>query len=1199
MSAAPRVFGAPNVFSTIYLPDASYTVTSGQAFYSTSVQWMFLSDYTTAFYSFTNEGTLWARNAGETEILHVSQRDITNHGLITAQSISGAARTITFSNSPSGLYNDGAILAVAPNSFAGAVKNDSSSVVANDGLIAAKGVTAYTVWFTNAGQVLNGASGQILAEGRNAVGVILGRGQSTSTTVSVDNDGLIKATSTGPYASVAVLYQSLSSETVRIENSGSLIGEYAVYAQDYAFSPPQRSKDMLVNEATGNIQGAIYLGMGDDVLQNAGNIIGYIDMDEGDDLVDTSVGSIDGVIYLGTGQDSFIGGAGQDVVVAERGDDNLLGGDCADLLLAGRGNDTLNGGAGNDGLYGEFGNDLIVTQAGDKAYGGVGEDIVQAGDLEFAFADGGAGHDVFVVPNNVLTLGLGNIVSSGRVVNFEQIALLGAQTLVIEPSDVAAFTSGARLYVSGVNASELDLVGAWSPMGNQAYNGVTYAVYDAGGVQVWVAGVGTVQVLATNPGGTTGLDAIAAGSVAPSVGVLVGATLTDSITNFSGRFISPGIIEADEYLASNKDGWIDAGTGLINRGRIVINTTQTATGIQGTGANTPHDAIIFNDGGITNEGSLVVNVRGTLTDLRANKVQLANAGILAESSAEATGVYRRDPGDFLNAGTVNAYSNAGRAIGYYDERSGPAQNDGVLSARSPNFTAIGVYSYNCGDFVNTGSIVADGGVGAIGFAAKNGAVHIENSGVISATDRNAASNSVGVYLGEYSFSATLINSGTISAEIAVQSKLHNPADVYIENSGLIRGSIILLDPAPQKDVIYNHGVIIGGVNMGGATDIYHGADGDLRGYVFGGDGSDFILGGNRAERLMGGNGSDILLGGLGADILEGGAGRDIFAYTSKLDSIAGAIDTIVAFETGIDKLNLSALAPSQVLLRASGGDTLVQAKTASGWMTILVDGKIVLSDIVTTSRAEITGTNGDDALYASVSGSFLRGFGGADVLIGGAGSDTLAGGRGNDFLHGGGGNDYYLLNDDILINNVRVLELANQGTDTVIATLPVGFGYELPDNIENLTLASGGLAIGNALANQIIGNAAPNEITGNAGADRLTGGGGADKFIFDAVRSSAQSDLITDFDVSQDSIVLNAHAFSAISTNMGWALQASEFRFNANSDAALDGDDRIIYNAQTGDLFYDADGSAAGASVRIATLSAGLALSQADFMVLL
>jgi Ca2+-binding RTX toxin-like protein len=61
-------------------------------------------------------------------------------------------------------------------------------------------------------------------------------------------------------------------------------------------------------------------------------------------------------------------------------------------------------------------------------------------------------------------------------------------------------------------------------------------------------------------------------------------------------------------------------------------------------------------------------------------------------------------------------------------------------------------------------------------------------------------------------------------------------------------------------------------------------------------------------------------------------------------------------------------------------------------------------------------------------------------------------------------------------------------------------------------------------------------------------------------------------------------------------LAASAFAANLTG-AASDGRDRIIYETDTGRLYFDADGSGAGARVHFATLTADLALSGGDFFV--
>ena len=50
--------------------------------------------------------------------------------------------------------------------------------------------------------------------------------------------------------------------------------------------------------------------------------------------------------------------------------------------------------------------------------------------------------------------------------------------------------------------------------------------------------------------------------------------------------------------------------------------------------------------------------------------------------------------------------------------------------------------------------------------------------------------------------------------------------------------------------------------------------------------------------------------------------------------------------------------------------------------------------------------------------------------------------------------------------------------------------------------------------------------------------------------------------------------------------------------AALDADDRIIYDQTTGLLYYDADGNGAGAAVLFAGVAGLPALTAADFTVI-
>ena len=105
-------------------------------------------------------------------------------------------------------------------------------------------------------------------------------------------------------------------------------------------------------------------------------------------------------------------------------------------------------------------------------------------------------------------------------------------------------------------------------------------------------------------------------------------------------------------------------------------------------------------------------------------------------------------------------------------------------------------------------------------------------------------------------------------------------------------------------------------------DILSGGQG--RDTMFGGAGKDVLLGGSGRDTMFGGAGKDVLLGGSGRDIMNGGAGADTFAFMSATDSGNGRQrDTILDFQTGIDKIDLHAI------LAGSGSDALIWRGSAA------------------------------------------------------------------------------------------------------------------------------------------------------------------------------------------------------------------------------------------------------------------------------
>jgi Ca2+-binding RTX toxin-like protein len=194
------------------------------------------------------------------------------------------------------------------------------------------------------------------------------------------------------------------------------------------------------------------------------------------------------------------------------------------------------------------------------------------------------------------------------------------------------------------------------------------------------------------------------------------------------------------------------------------------------------------------------------------------------------------------------------------------------------------------------------------------------------------------------------------------------------------------------------------------------------------------------------------------------------------------------------------------------------------------------------------------------------------------------------------GDDIYYVNSTTDITT----ESLNAGNDTINSIVTRVLGNYL----ENLTLG-GSSAIngtGNTLANTLIGNDAANTLdggsgndilNGKSGNDVLTGGTGSDTFVFDKTLNTANLDVITDFNTTDDTINLDDAIFSRLATGI-----LSRNNFVAGSGVvALDNDDFLIYDTANGKLYYDADANGAGTQVGIVTLTGIPALTEADFVV--
>ncbi|MFN5744882.1 MAG: calcium-binding protein, partial [Methylococcaceae bacterium] len=143
--------------------------------------------------------------------------------------------------------------------------------------------------------------------------------------------------------------------------------------------------------------------------------------------------------------DSFVGGAGEDILKGGKGNDTLRGGDNNDSLEGGDGNDVVDGGADDDTLFGGEGNDTLVAGSGNDRIGtdgpGIGnefgDDVIQFNSAEFDWQDTvDGGSDDFADSNTL------EIVDNAIVINDDFKNVRDVQTLLLSGTGRQEVTLG-------------------------------------------------------------------------------------------------------------------------------------------------------------------------------------------------------------------------------------------------------------------------------------------------------------------------------------------------------------------------------------------------------------------------------------------------------------------------------------------------------------------------------------------------------------------------------------------------------------------------------------------------------------------------------------------------------------------------------------------------------------------------------------
>ena len=321
-------------------------------------------------------------------------------------------------------------------------------------------------------------------------------------------------------------------------------------------------------------------------------------------------------------------------------------------------------------------------------------------------------------------------------------------------------------------------------------------------------------------------------------------------------------------------------------------------------------------------------------------------------------------------------------------------------------------------------------------------------------------------------------------------------------------------------------------------------------------------------------GDDSIVGTALDDFLDGEAGNDRIVLGAGNDSGEGheGNDTVIG---GSGNDHLDGREGNDVLLGGSDGDTLHGDEGDDR----LIGGA--------GNDVNFSGDSGNDTLFGGSGNDSMSGGDGVDLMTGGTGEDSFSGGDSDDVLTGGSGNDSLSGSDD----NDRLFggtgnDSLNGGSEQDM--LSGGAGND------SLSGSSGrDTLFGGAGDDSVNGSSGRDMLFGGAGTDTLSGSSDQDQFVFNTALGVSNVDLVTDFDVGNDTIVLDNDIFTAAGP-IG-ALAAGRFHIGL---AAADAGDRIIYDSVTGNLYYDSDGTGAAAQVQFAILDPLLVLTAADFLII-
>ncbi|MFY9294377.1 MAG: M10 family metallopeptidase C-terminal domain-containing protein [Methylorubrum rhodinum] len=888
--------------------------------------------------------------------------------------------------------------------------------------------------------------------------------------------------------------------------------------------------------------------------------------------------------------EAAIGGSGNDTIYGNAVGNGLTGNSGNDRIFGFDGGDTLNGGFGNDMLYGGTGGDSLDGGPGDnRLYGEDGSDTLRSGSGK-DYIDGGTGFDY--VSYSASNAGVTVDLALGKVLD----GYASGDTIVgIEGAYGSAFADNLS---GATTASSLYGGGGDDKLRGLGANDILYG--EAGNDTI-VGGAGRDIVF-----GGDGFDtAVFEGSAGVTVNLVNGAHAGDA----AGDLFS----SIERFLGSNyNDTFVGAGAADDFKGRGGVDSLTGNGGADTLEGGAGGDRLDGGDGNDT--ATYAGSSAGVYVDLSLGKV--ANGDAQGDTLVSIENLEGSNYGDTLGgnegANTINggAGNDTLSGAGGVDQIGGGAGDDVITGGAGADYMLAGDgvdWAYYSDSNAGVTVDISAGKVAGIGGTAEGDAlVDFEN------------------ILGS-AYADTLYGNGftNILSGAAGIDKLYgrDGDDTLIGGAG---GDT--LDGGIGTDLV-DYGASSAGVSVNLSTGAASG--GDAAGDIL--IGIERVAGSGFADALVGTAGIDRLDGRAGADRLEGLDGSDVYYVDDSGDLTFEAAgkgsDTVMAavnygltagqsieilrtlLDTGKGAIDLTGNELANMLVGNDGANVLNGGAGLDNLYGRAGDDSFIVDNA--GDRVFEASGGGVDRVFASTSYALqvgqeiealqllastgttkldLTGNAISQSLVGNNGDNVINGGIGRDAMTGRGGDDTFI------IDNIgdRVREAAGGGSDTVLGS--TSYALAAGQEIEALQLLSStGTArlnlSGNEFGQKLVGNNGANVLDGRGGNDLLIGRGGADSFAFSTALGSTNVDRISDF-AAEDMMRLSKSIFSALAPG-----QLAEGAFKNISTGIADSGDRILYKQATGELFYDADGSGNGASVKFAVLDNKAALTAADFLV--